>query len=198
MLSNKDKIKLVVFDQDGVLVLGDALDDMAEAVGQGVASRTLTKRLQAEQISLREVLNKKKALFENLPTRLVTKALTAIKYDPETRTVMTELAQRDIKTMVVTGSWTITAYFTQRRFKIDYGASSDEKTTMTGDRKIEAIDRVAQVLRIRTDGIMAIGNTSADSSMLRHVGLGFCIRPIGGIEKEFTEIEKLSNILAFI
>lgn len=194
----KKDIKLAVFDQDGVLVRGDALDDMAEAVGQGEASRALTKKLQAGQISLREVLNKKKDLFENLPTRLVTKALTAIKYDPAVKTVITELSRRGIKTMVVTGSWTITAYFTQRRFKIDYLASSDEHTTLEGEKKVAAINQVAAELKIGRENILALGNTRADLAMLRNAGTGLCLRPVGGLEKEFTEIKKLSDLLSFI
>ena len=100
--------------------------------------------------------------------------------------------------MIVTGSWTITAFFTQRKFKIDYTASSDEKTTMEGAEKIKAIDQVVKQLGIKTDEILAIGNTSADSPMLRHVGVGLCLRPVGGIEKNFKEISKLTEITKFL
>lgn len=197
MLS-ENKIKLVVFDQDGVLVLGDALDDMAEYLGRGPESRALTKKLQAGKISLRDVLAGKRALFENLPSSRATKALTAIKYDPDTKTVLDDLHRRGIRTMLVTGSWTITAYFTQCRFKIDYTASSDEKTTMEGTKKIEAIDQVAKQLGITADEILAVGNTVADAPMLRHVGMRLCIRPVGGIEKEFKEILGLKDVLKYI
>lgn len=197
MLS-KGKIKLVVFDQDGVLVLGDALDDMAQYLGRGKESRELTKRLQAGEITLREVLTGKRALFENMPSSRVTKALTAIKYDPDTKATIDELHRRGISTLLVTGSWTITAFFTQRKFMIDYTASSDEKTTMEGAKKIEAIDQVVKKLGIKTDEVLAIGNTNADAPMLRHVGLGLCIRPVGGIQKEFKEIKILKEILSFL
>lgn len=179
-------------------MLGDALDDMAEYLGRGAASRNFTKRLQAGKISLREVLTGKRALFENMPSRRVTKALTAIKYDPDTKATVDELYRRGIKTMLVTGSWTITAYFTQQRFKIDYTASSDEKTTMEGAKKIAAIDQVAKQLGIRTDEILAIGNTGADAPMLRHVGIGLCLRPVNGLEKEFPEIKTLKEVLAYL
>lgn len=194
----KNQIKLVVFDQDGVLVLGDALDDMAEYLGQGAASRELTKRLQAGKISLREVLAEKQKLFSDLPSSRVTKALTGIKYDPDTKTTIDELHRQGIKVMLVTGSWTITAFFTQRKFKIDYTTSSDEKTTMEGVKKIEAIDQVARQLGIKIEQILAIGNSNADTPMLRHAGLGLCLRPVGGIEKEFREILKLSDVLKYI
>ncbi len=193
----KKPIKLVVFDQDGVLVLGDALDDMAQYLGRGKESREFTKRLQAGEITLREVLTGKRALFENVPSSRVTKALTAIKYDPDTNATIGELHRRGVKTMLITGAWTITAFFTQRKFQIDYTASSDEKITMEGAKKIEAIDPVARQLGIKTAEILAVGDTSLDAPMLRHVGLGLCIRPVGGIEKEFKEISSLKDLLNF-
>lgn len=197
MLS-KGKIKLVVFDQDGVLVLGDALDDMAQYLGHGAESRALTKQLQAGKISLRAVLTGKRALFEKIPTSRVTKALTGIKYDPDTKATIDELHRRGIRTMLITGAWTITAFFTQRKFQIDYTASSDEKITMEGAKKIEAIDPVARQLGIKTAEILAVGDTSLDSPMLRHVGIGLCLRPVGGIEKDFKEISGLKDVLKYI
>ncbi len=191
-------IKLVVFDQDGVLVLGDALDDMAEFLGCGSASRELTRKLQAGEITLRDALTGKKALFKNMPTSRVTKALTAIKYDPDTMAILQELRRRGIKTMLVTGSWTITAFFTQRKFKLDYTASSDAKTTMAGNQKIDAIDKIAQQLGITTDEILAVGNTSADTPMLRHVGRGLCLRPVNGIDKDFPTISTLAEIVKYL
>ena len=53
--------QLVVLDQDGVLVLGDALDDMAEFLGAKADSAKITRQWHNHEIDLGEAIRRKEA-----------------------------------------------------------------------------------------------------------------------------------------
>ncbi|MFC1721814.1 HAD family hydrolase [Patescibacteria group bacterium] len=194
----ESKYKLVVFDQDGVLVLGDALDDMANFLGAGKDSAAFTEKLHAGKISLREVLDGKKAILKRFPQDEVAKSMSAIKIDPEAKIVINELRGRDMQTMLITRSFEFVGAYTQEQLGIDYIAGSTSAITMDGEAKDEAMLEKAQELKIDPEKILAVSDSPSDKEMLEKAGQGLTIRPINGMEKYFPEIKSLKEILDYI
>ncbi|EKD49371.1 MAG: hypothetical protein ACD_63C00168G0004 [uncultured bacterium] len=190
--------KLAVFDQDGVLVTTDALDDIAESLGKGNESRSYTERLMAKQISLREVLVGKLAILENFSKEEVEKAMQNIKYDPEAKETIQELKRKGIKTMVVTGSDKIIAEHTKKILGMDFAAYSDDKTTMEDIEKLNAVAKIVNEMGIDKKEVLAIGNAESDREILTYAGKGLVVRPVQGIEKDFEEIKSLKEILNYV
>jgi phosphoserine phosphatase len=197
MLKNK-KYKLVVFDQDGVLVLGDALDDMAIKLGAKTASLEITRLWHEHKIDLGEAIRRKQAVLDRYPADEVLAARCNIKFDPDALATVAALWRRGIKTMVITGSPEITARYTQKTLGLDFMAATTKNLTLEKEKKLIPLAAKLKELKINFTDIIAVGDSFSDEAMLQRAGLGLVIRPRPGLAEKFREIRSLKEILDYV
>jgi len=197
MLQSK-KYKLVVFDQDGVLVLGDALDDMALKLGAKTASLEITRLWHEHKIDLGEAIRRKQALLDRYPTDKVLAARSNIKFDPDAAPTVSALRRRGLKTMVITGSSEITARYTQKTLGLDFMAATTPKLALEREKKLIPLAAKLKELKINYADIIVVGDSFSDKAMLERAGLGLVIRPRPGLAKKFREIKSLGEIVDYV
>lgn len=192
------KYKLVVFDQDGVLVLGDALDDMADQLGAHDASAAITRLWHDRKIDLTTAIARKLDLLNKFTRHEVEQAKNNIKYDPEAFTTVADLRRRGVKTMIITGSPEITARHSQTKLGLDYYAATTKDLTLEKENKIIPLAAKLRELGITFADIIVVGDSFSDEPMLQRAGLGLVIRPRPGLAEKFKEIKSLGEVLEYI
>lgn len=197
-MDKAEKIKFAVFDQDGVLVLGDALDDMAEFLGVREKSEQVTKDWHDHKVDLQEAIKRKEAIINQFPESKIEQAKENIEYDPEAKETISQLRRRGIKTMAITGSPFITVEHTQKVLGIDFVAATNDNLALEKEKKLIPLQNKLKELGIYPEETLAVGDSFSDEAMLNMAGVALVIRPKQGLEKKFTEIKSLLEIFDYI
>jgi len=197
-MARTKKIKFAVFDQDGVLVLRDSLDDMAEFLGAREQSEEVTKDWHARKVDLAEAIRRKEEIIRQFPPEKVEESKQYIKYDPEAKETVAKLHQKGIKTMAITGSPFITVEHTQKVLGIDFVAATNDHMALEKEKKLIPLESKLAELGISPAETLAVGDSFSDEAMLNMAGVALVIRPKQGLEKKFTEIKSLLEILDYL
>lgn len=183
------RYKLVAFDMDGTLILGDSCWGVIHRHfdTQGAANRNL-KAYEIGEIDYPEFMRRDIALWRPVPTiEEIRDILSSYAFAPNVSEVVGEVHRRGYQTAIVTGGLDILADEVARELGIPHvtanGLEVDERGYLTGEgifrvepsKKDENLIQLAKRLGVSPEECVAIGDSKYDAKFLKLAGLGVAV-----------------------
>ncbi len=183
------RYKLVAFDMDGTLILGDSCWGVIHShYGSRETALGHLRAWEAGEIDYPEFLRRDIALWRPVPTiPEVKKILSAYKFAPHVREVAGEVGRRGYQMAIVTGGLDILADEVARDLGIGHvvanGLAADERGRLTGEgvmrveptRKDGILVQLSAGLGIAPEECVAVGDSRHDAKFLQRAGLGIAV-----------------------
>lgn len=183
------RYKLVAFDMDGTLILGDSCWGVIHRYfgTKGSANRHL-RAYEAGEIDYPEFMRRDIALWRPVPTlQKIKDILSSYSIAPNVREVVGEVRRRGYLTAIVTGGLDVLADDVARDLGIPHvlanGLGADERGYLTGEgilrvepsQKDGNLVQLARRLGVSPEECVAIGDSKHDAKFLKLAGLGVAV-----------------------
>lgn len=183
------RYKLVAFDMDGTLILGDSCWEVIhEYFGTKKAAKEHLRAWEAGEIDYEEFVRRDIALWQPIPTLQSIKAiLSSYSFAPNVREVVKEIRLKGHSIAIVTGGLDLLANEVARdlgvRHVLANGLAADERGRLTGEgiikvnptRKDVNLMQLARLLGISPEECVAVGDSPHDVKFLGFAGLGVAV-----------------------
>ncbi|MEI7827038.1 MAG: phosphoserine phosphatase SerB [Euryarchaeota archaeon] len=172
---------LIVFDMDGTLIDGEAIDELAKAANVGDLVVALTKRAMRGEMDFEEALRARVKLLKGLKVAEVKKVALEIPFMKGAKELIREL-KKEYKIAMVSGGFTIVARRVAQELGIDCLIANElimKDGVLTGEvdgplvrqnSKKEALEAIAKREGIRPEDCIVIGDGANDISMFEAAG----------------------------
>jgi phosphoserine phosphatase len=176
--------RLVCFDMDSTLIMGEVIDELAEIMGKKDEVAALTKRAMEGEMDFQESLLRRVGLLKGLRRKDLETVYSKIEFSPGAERLVRILKRLGYRIAIISGGFT---YFVER-LKTDLGVHYAYANTLEfdgdvftgrlqglivdGRRKADLLELLAQQEGILLDQVIAIGDGANDMQMLKKAGLG--------------------------
>ena len=203
-------MKLAVFDFDSTLMDGETIDFFAKELGLEERVSLITERAMRGEMDFFESLQERVALLKGLPYKKVEEISHSLPYMKGAVETIKELKSRGMSVICFSGGFrTATTYAKDiLGYDADFSNALHHKDGLLtglvgGDMmfnfsKGDMLIRLQNLLHVREDETMVVGDGANDLSMFAHAGtrVAFCAKEI--LKKEATiivESKDLTQIL---
>ncbi len=183
------RYKLVAFDMDGTLILGDSCWGVIHRhFGSREAALGHLRAWEAGEIDYLEFVRRDIALWQPVPTVAdIRKILSSYTFAPHVREVVGEVRRRGYQAAIVTGGLDILADEVARDLDIAHvianGLAADERGRLTGEgiirveptKKDGILVQLSGRLGIAAEECVAVGDSKHDAKFLEQAGLGIAV-----------------------
>ena len=181
--------KLVAFDMDSTLINIECVDEIADAVGRKAEVAAITEAAMRGEISdYKDSLRRRVALLAGVPQAALQQVLTErLRLNPGVETFVRACQSAGLKTMLVSGGFTIFSERVRTRLGLDFARANtlglaDGRLTGTlveqpwGDivddaEKKRVLLDVCDLMGIGPDQAIAVGDGANDLPMMQAAGL---------------------------
>jgi phosphoserine phosphatase len=180
---------LVVMDMDSTLITIECIDEIADFHGFKEKVANITAAAMRGEMDFKESLRQRVDLLEGTGEDALARVYEErLKLSPGADHLLTKLRDSGIKTLLVSGGFT---FFTERlraRLALDYAHSNtleiiDGKLTgrvigdiVDADDKLVELRRVRDMLGLRKEQVIGIGDGANDLKFLAECGVSFAYR----------------------
>ena len=184
--------RLLVADMDSTIVIGETLDELADAAGLKEKVAAITARAMNGEIDFKAALRERVGLLAGLPATALDRTYERVRLTPGARTLVRTMRANGAYTLLVSGGF---RFFTGRVRDLA-GFHEDQANDLlieggrlTGrvvepildrDAKLAALHDAATARQITVADALAVGDGANDLAMIQAAGLGvaFHAKPI--------------------
>ncbi|UCF12676.1 MAG: HAD family phosphatase [Thermoplasmatales archaeon] len=216
-MNNKQKIKLVMFDMDGTLIVGRSIFIISEKKG---FKNKLIKVLESNKEAYQKSIEIAKFL-KGFDSRELLDIVREIPLQKNTREVAEKLRENSVKTAIATDSYQFIADDLKKRLNFDYAFANNliiKQNIVTGELILNnntkkmchsgktysickglVLEQLCEKLNIKNKEIIAIGDGIVDIGMIKKAGLGIAYKAPDELQK-FADVitNDLGVILEYI
>ena len=178
-------IGLAVMDMDSTLISIECIDEIADMMGIKPQIAEITEAAMRGELDFAASLRKRVSLLKGLPESALQRVIDErLQLNPGAREWIAACKANNIKTMVVSGGFTLFANHTQSLLGLDYAVANtleiiDGKLTghILGDivdasRKAHELEKLREALGLNVSQTIAIGDGANDLKMMSTAGVG--------------------------
>lgn len=184
---------LCVMDMDSTLISIECIDEIADMMQLKPQISAITESAMRGEIDFATSLKQRVALLKGLPETALQRVIDErLQLNPGAREWIAACKANNIKTMVVSGGFTFFANHVKTLLGLDYAVSNtleivDGKLTgnivgdiVDADRKAQELVKLRDILGLKTDQTIAIGDGANDLKMMAaaNVGVAYHAKPI--------------------
>lgn len=181
--------KLLLADMDATIVVGETLDDLADAVGLKSEIAAITERAMRGEIDFKEALEERVGKLKGLHVEALQETLTQMQLTKGAQDMVTVMRHYGATCVLVSGGFTFftDAISKQCRFQFHHGNTLEiEAGKLTGHVLPPLLDKQAKLvylteytaqLELNTEDTLAVGDGANDIPMLLGAGLGIGYKP---------------------
>lgn len=184
--------RLVVIDMDSTLIRDEAIDLLADEMGNGAEVRSITEATMSGRQDFETALRDRVARLAGMDVARLHAVASRIRYTPGARTFARTLRRLGYRTALVSGGFDVFAEEVRRHLGIDIAHANslevaDGRLTgrlvgdvLDGPAKARLLEEIAAAEGIPLEQTVAVGDGSNDLEMLAKAGLGiaFNAKPI--------------------
>lgn len=187
------KFGLCVMDMDSTLISIECIDEIADMMNIKPQVAEITEAAMRGELDFSASLRKRVALLKGLPETALQQVINErLRFNPGVQHWIDICKENGIKTMVVSGGFTVFANYVQRTLGLDYAVSNtlevvDGKLTglVLGDivdaqRKADELVKLRDQLGLTAKQTIAIGDGANDLKMMSvaEVGVAYHAKPV--------------------
>lgn len=181
-------IKLAVFDMDSTLIQCEVIDELATRAGVGDRVAAITERAMRGELDFNQSLSERLGLLRGLEADTALQIARNLPYTDGARELMTTLRATGIKTVIISGGFSLFAEYVAAELAMDeYFANTLEVSdgVLTGvaippivnaEYKEAKLREIAASMGISMRQTLAIGDGANDLKMLNAAGIGIAFR----------------------
>lgn len=181
--------RLVVFDMDSTLIQGEVIDRLAEAAGAGEDVERITREAMEGRREYKEALRERVRLLKGLRVEDLERIADGIELAPGAQELVGVLKDMGFKVALITGGFAFFADRVKERLGLDHAFANRlevEDGVLTGEVVEPIIDaeekgrilaELAAEEGLRREEVVAIGDGSNDTIMLKNAGLAIGLDP---------------------
>lgn len=184
---------LCVMDMDSTLISIECIDEIADMMQLKPQISAITESAMRGEIDFATSLKQRVALLKGLPETALQRVIDErLQLNPGAREWIAACKANNIKTMVVSGGFTFFANHVKTLLGLDYAVSNTLEIAggkLTGnivgdivdaDRKAQELVKLRDILGLKTDQTIAIGDGANDLKMMAaaNVGVAYHAKPI--------------------
>ncbi len=181
--SLKEK-QLIVFDMDMTIVDFEIINKLASSVGVDKQVKAITERAMNGEMDFKESLRQRVRLLKGTPASTLSDIAEDLQLTPGSEELIHHLKHVGYKIALISGGFTYFTDVLKERLGFDYTFANEleiKDGVLTGEIKGEIIDaeakgriifRLAELEKISTDNIVAVGDGANDCLMIKNAGLG--------------------------
>lgn len=219
MANHSIEPKLIAFDMDGTLIADRFIFRLARRFGFEAKLEEIISSNIPEHEKTRSIAS----LLKGIRVKEITDTFDQIPLSPGAQTTVQELKKKGHVLAIISDSYTIATERLKKRLGFDYTVANrlivkEEKATgevamplnWTSNKKgclkhsvckLNALLSLSQKAKIPLDRTVAIGDSMADTCMLKYAGLGIAFNPKSQAVEQSADItikEDLSGLLTLI
>jgi phosphoserine phosphatase len=182
-------LKLVAMDMDSTLITMETIDELGDMVGKKPEIAAITARAMRGEIDYPESLRQRVSLLAGLgEDGLLEVYAQRLKLSAGAETLLDACKRHGVKTLLVSGGFTLFVERLRQRLGIDYTVSNTleiSKGRLTGrlvgeivdaEAKAEKFRSVVKELKAAKDETVAVGDGANDLKMMAEAGLSIAFR----------------------
>ena len=181
-------IKLAVFDMDSTLIQCEVIDELATHAGVGEQVAAITERAMRGELDFSQSFSERLGLLRNLDASTAVEIAKGLPYTDGARELMTTLRARGIRTVIISGGFSLFADHVATELGMDeYFANTLEVVDglLTGvaippivnaEYKEAKLREIADSMGITLRQTLAVGDGANDLKMLNAAGIGVAFR----------------------
>lgn len=188
-----DKFGLAVMDMDSTLISIECIDEIADMMNIKPQIAEITEAAMRGELDFAASLRKRVGLLKGLPDSALQRVIDErLQLNPGARDWIKACKENNIKTMVVSGGFTLFAHHVKNLLGLDYAVANtleiiDGKLTgqVLGDivdanRKAQELIKLRDQLNLSADQTIAIGDGANDLKMMSAatVGVAYHAKPV--------------------
>jgi phosphoserine phosphatase len=180
--------RMVVFDMDNTLVVGEIIDELAKRAGTVEEVSRITTEAMEGRLEFEDALRRRVELLRGLPEETLEAVARDLTLTPGAEDAIRVLKRLGYKLGVLSGGFTFFAEALKERLGVDYACANtleikDGHLTgkvvgpiLDGPGKAERLLEIARLEGIRRDQVVGIGDGANDVPMLQAAGMGIAFR----------------------
>jgi phosphoserine phosphatase len=187
------KFGLCVMDMDSTLISIECIDEIADMMNIKPQVAEITEAAMRGELDFSASLRKRVALLKGLPEQALQQVIAErLRFNPGVEYWIATCKQHGIKTMVVSGGFTVFANHVQQALGLDYAVSNtleiaDGKLTgqvlgeiVDAQRKAAELIKLRDQLGLNATQTIAIGDGANDLKMMSvaEVGVAYHAKPV--------------------
>jgi phosphoserine phosphatase len=188
-----NKFGLCVMDMDSTLISIECIDEIADMMGIKPQIAEITEAAMRGELDFAASLRKRVALLKGLPESMLGKVIEErLRANPGAHEWVAACKAHGIKTMVVSGGFTLFANHVKEMLGLDYAVANtleivDGKLTgqVLGDivdaqRKADELVKLRDALGLKPEQTIAIGDGANDLKMMAaaEIGVAYHAKPV--------------------
>jgi phosphoserine phosphatase SerB len=181
--------RLVVFDMDSTLIQQEVIDEIARYAGVVQQVASITEMAMRGEIKFADSLRRRVSFLKGTPVSVLDEVRKIITFNPGAKELCRCLKRLGFKLAVISGGFVPLANYVKAELGLDYAFANQLKVSpdglltgeisgpiVTGERKAELLETIAQAEGISCDQVIAVGDGANDLWMLAIAGLGIAFK----------------------
>jgi len=180
--------RIVVFDMDGTLVVGESIDLLARRKGNAEEIEAITRDAMEGRIDFVDALRRRVALLAGLPETALREVADELEIAPGAPQALRVLRRLGYRLGVVSGGFSIIVETVRERLGLDFAIGNQVEIEggrltgrliepiLDGEGKAAALRAVAEKEGVSVEQVVGVGDGANDIPMLQAAGLGIAFR----------------------
>ena len=193
------KFGLAVMDMDSTLISIECIDEIADMIGIKSEVAEITEAAMRGELDFAASLRKRVSLLKGLPEAALSQVIRErLRLNPGAREWIAACKENNINTMVVSGGFTQFANHVKELLGLDFAVSNtleiaDGKLTgnilgdiVDADRKAQELLKLRDILELKPEQTIAIGDGANDLKMMGVAGVGVAYHAKAIVQSQAT------------
>jgi phosphoserine phosphatase len=193
--------KLVIFDLDGTLTRERSIWEYIHVrLGKWYGfAQEYQKQFLAGKISYEEFCERDAQVWRGMKVEKLLEIVKAVPFHPGADELIAYLRQKGLKLSVVSSGLSILSNWVHQKYSFDYSVSNDllqENGVLTGkvkiqvyyDKKAEWVKKILEKFKVRSEEVIAIGDSKGDLDMFQMVGFSIAFN------SSCSDLDNIANV----